>query len=211
MPDTRRSLMVHAVMLGIAIPIDAAAERTPCPASLPAGFSLGAQQRFVSELEERTCTALRFSGEHLEWVERYGTSATSVLFLACEAVDEGPSVQVQPRPTPGAVDPRLREISRIEGRPMRRSDIEPPGWNLLSNPAFCGSLVAYIGDSSGRAEAMVYDLVDHIVRARMPLRVSVPGSDYRDHFPRPQWMQPGRSVEFLPSYDATAPITITLH
>jgi hypothetical protein len=61
--------MVHAIMLGIAISIDAAAGRTACPASLPVGFSLGAQQRFVNELEERP------SGRSVEFLPTYDAAA----------------------------------------------------------------------------------------------------------------------------------------
>jgi hypothetical protein len=148
---------------------------------------LGAPIKFENEIDIAECFPIIVSDVVVGWIANAHAAEGELLISRC--VEYDPSIKQTPGNRHGGT---LEKWERVRMSADRRALVGTPlpatEWSFLSNPRFCGKLVAYWGlQENGRLTARILDVLSGKEIASLPVGTARPESDAKGIFARPQW------------------------
>jgi hypothetical protein len=199
-------IALFAFFAGVALHTAAAAP--PCASRLPAGFTLGEPALFTNFLTDVHCRPLRFHDAHVAWAYRPHGDGAHVYFVACAEypADEADDAVPAGAKYGGIADPLSAATAGAAQRAAVR-ELDVPGFDFFSTPAFCGGQLAYWAVEDDTFAAL-FDLRGRKRDDARRVFAGKPETDYIDHLPQPTWSADGASVTFAPEHERAAPVTL---
>ena len=171
------------------------------------GARLGPAVEFADASGECICHRLWIENKEVGWISDVFQTKSHLIFFTCDKYDGEP---LTPESVLGVSDESaMYELQKNSGS-WAFKEVATPRYSFISNPNFCGDLVAYWGSQDNVYFALVYDLNKKILVKEVRLGQFDIATDYSGYFHYPVWDDDCTKVIFPKHNDQPEDLTIEL-
>jgi len=150
------------------------------------GAELGQPVNFENEIDTTRCYPLTVSGQVLGWLADSHVFDRRLLVVRC--VEYDPAIEQTRGNRHGGLNGQWEEARlSADRRKLLTTQLKMPNWSDFSNPAFCGSSVAFWGFRKEELIPTVFDLGAGVLLASQSMGSVLVETDNTGHLPVPKW------------------------
>ena len=175
-----------------------------CPnPDAPIGYSLEKLQQIESSMDTFWCSPISFKGKPVIWIYKFVKAGNSFYGFNCKLDDKSQEESTANLST------ELTEFVFDEKGSVKLIKINLPHFGMLSNPSFCGPVIAYWGTERLKEgyllHGMIYDLEKTELLAKKVIGKDTPATGDRGYYGQPVFVTNRKSVTF-PSHKISTQI-----